>query len=320
VDNPALVAELINQGESVVRDGEAFNKIASDIQSVAPAKGEDDLTRLGDRYFRIIDGPEGVAPPGVWEVLGTVPARQQDNYIYLAPTVADSAATMTWSVYLIAAHTTTPSIFFDSSPDSGYSVDNIAPGVPPAFLAAYNTGSGNTLTWDPVPDNDLQYYKVYRDAETDFAPAPGNLLDMTTSTTWNDPEYDGWPRVYYKVTAVDDAGNEGDPTGSGPATGADDDPAVPKNFALYQNVPNPFNPTTMIRYDVPAGGGNVTLNVYDVAGKLVRTLVDGAQAAGVKTVIWNGSTNRGSRAATGVYFYRLTAPGFEQTRKMVLIQ
>ena len=198
-------------------------------------------------------------------------------------------------------------------------MDNIAPAVPPAFAVAYNTGSGNTLSWDPVPDNDLQYYKVYRDTEMDFKPSSESLVDMTTETIWSDPEYDGWP-VYYKVTAVDDSGNEGDPTGSGPASGAGEDAAVPTRFALYQNVPNPFNPTTVIRYDVPAGGGHVTLTVYDVAGRLVRTLVDETKSAGVKTVAWNGANNRGARVATGVYFYRLTAPGFEQTRKMVLIQ
>jgi hypothetical protein len=319
VDNPALIAELVEQGEPIVRDGDTFHTASSAIQKTVPAKDAGVLARLDDRHFRVVEGPDAAAPPGVWEVLGTVPARQEDNYIYLAPTVADSAETLTYSVYFIAAHTTTPSVYFDSPPDSGYSVDNIAPAVPPAFFAAYNTGSGNTLTWDPVPDNDLQYYKIYRGTTDDFTPAPANLVDMTTSTTWNDPEYDGW-QVYYKVSAVDHAGNEGDATASDPASGAEDKPAIPDRFALHQNVPNPFNPTTVIRYDVPAGGGHVTLRIYDVAGRLVRTLVDGVQEAGVKSLVWNGANNSGSRVSTGVYFYRLTAPGFEQTRKMVLIQ
>ena len=91
-------------------------------------------------------------------------------------------------------------------------------------------------------------------------------------------------------------------------------------FALYQNVPNLFNPTTVIRYDVPVGGGRVTLKIYDVAGRLVRTLVDGVEASGEKRVTWYGRNNRGSRVATGVYFYRMTGPGFTKTRKMVLLQ
>ncbi len=69
-------------------------------------------------------------------------------------------------------------------------------------------------------------------------------------------------------------GNESDPASPEPATGVGE-PVIPQAFALYQNVPNPFNPETTIRYDVPAGGGKVTLRVFDVSGRLVRTLVDG---------------------------------------------
>jgi hypothetical protein len=95
---------------------------------------------------------------------------------------------------------------------------------------------------------------------------------------------------------------------------------VPNKFALAQNYPNPFNPKTMIGYDVPAGGGHVTLRIYDVGGRLVRTLVDGAETPGRKTVTWEGRNNRGQQVATGVYFYRMTAPGFEKTRKMIMIK
>jgi hypothetical protein len=98
------------------------------------------------------------------------------------------------------------------------------------------------------------------------------------------------------------------------------DIVIPETFALRQNVPNPFNPTTVIQYDVPETGAQVTLLIYDVAGRLVRTLVDGRKEAGTKRVTWNGDDDRGSRVASGVYFYRMTAPGFEVTKKMVLIQ
>ena len=95
---------------------------------------------------------------------------------------------------------------------------------------------------------------------------------------------------------------------------------IPQTYGLYPNVPNPFNPTTVIRYDVPAGGGVMTLRIYDVSGALIRTLSDGPQTAGQKTATWNGKDNRGRSVASGVYFYRLQAPGYEKTRKMVLVQ
>ena len=95
---------------------------------------------------------------------------------------------------------------------------------------------------------------------------------------------------------------------------------MPTAFGLSQNVPNPFNPTTAIQYDVPAGGGTVTLRIYYVGGRLVRTLVDGVETAGNKSVAWQGRDDRGQMVATGVYFYRMTAPGFEKTRKMLLLK
>ena len=144
------------------------------------------------------------------------------------------------------------------------------------------------------------------------------LIAGTGLTGWSDPEYDGWG-VYYKITALDDVGNESDPSSPGTAT-AVFEAAMPETFALHQNLPNPFNPTTMIFYDVPEGGGPVTIRVYDVAGRLIRTLVDGVETSGGKRVMWNGRDNSGSRVATGVYFYRMTAPGFTSTRKMILLQ
>jgi hypothetical protein len=93
-----------------------------------------------------------------------------------------------------------------------------------------------------------------------------------------------------------------------------------RSLRLHQNVPNPFNPQTLIRYDIPDGGSDVTLRVYDVGGRLVRSLVEGPQTEGAKSVTWNGRDDHGARVASGVYFYRLTAPGFEQTHKMVMLE
>jgi hypothetical protein len=104
------------------------------------------------------------------------------------------------------------------------------------------------------------------------------------------------------------------------ATGISTEPIVPKEFALYQNVPNPFNPTTAIRYDVPEGGGHVRLAIYDVNGRLVRTLVDRTDTPGEKSVDWDGTDDRGVGVSSGVYFCRLVAPGLTETRKMALIQ
>jgi len=90
--------------------------------------------------------------------------------------------------------------------------------------------------------------------------------------------------------------------------------APPTEFALEQNYPNPFNPTTTIRYQLPVTS-DVKLEVYDVLGKKVATLVSGRQEAGIYTYTLNAST-----LSSGVYFYRLQAGRFVETKKMMLVK
>ncbi len=92
------------------------------------------------------------------------------------------------------------------------------------------------------------------------------------------------------------------------------DETVPVSYALSQNTPNPFNPSTVISFQIPVAG-NVRLSVYNVAGQEVARLVDRRLAAGSHSAVFNG----GGRAS-GVYFYRLQAEGFTQSRKMLLIK
>ncbi len=96
--------------------------------------------------------------------------------------------------------------------------------------------------------------------------------------------------------------------------------AVPLTPGLAQNIPNPFNPITTIRYEIPAGGADVDMSIYDVTGRHVRTLLDENRPAGVFSVQWNGEDDRGQRVASGVYFYRMRAGAFVETRKMVLLK
>ncbi|MCK5620433.1 MAG: T9SS type A sorting domain-containing protein, partial [Candidatus Krumholzibacteria bacterium] len=103
-----------------------------------------------------------------------------------------------------------------------------------------------------------------------------------------------------------------DPVGAGPMS--------PHTNSLGQNYPNPFNPTNTIRYsiDKPA---HVSLKIYNVAGQLVKTLVDGFQSPGkVEPLTWDGMNDKGQRVSSGVYFYRMVTKNFARTRKMVLLQ
>lgn len=254
-----------------------------------------------------------------WDFVTIVPVLVEDSYAVVVPTLEDSTIVsgQHYTTFRVTALTGTPGVFFHSPPDSGYSVDNIAPSVPSSFAVAYNTGSGNALSWDESPDEDFQYFRVYRSNDPNFTPSLGTLVDETIATNWSDPDYDGWT-VYYKVTALDYVGNESAPTGSGSVTDIAD--ATPRTYALHPNVPNPFNPTTLVRYDVPEGGGEMSIRIYDVSGRLVKTLVEGLQPAGSKSATWDGRDERGQNVSSGVYFYRMSAGNFAQTRKMVLLK
>jgi len=103
----------------------------------------------------------------------------------------------------------------------------------------------------------------------------------------------------------------------GATTGIDQPQGSAPLVRLAQNVPNPFRPSTSISYELACSGA-VSLRIYDVSGRLVRTLVDGSQQAMTHRIEWNGDDDAGRAVASGVYFYRLEAPGVSETRRMVL--
>ncbi|MBI1808216.1 MAG: T9SS type A sorting domain-containing protein, partial [Ignavibacteria bacterium] len=131
--------------------------------------------------------------------------------------------------------------------------------------------------------------------------------------TWYDYRSDStFQRPHIYAQNVTSAGGLGHDV----VTGVDDrhPGALPTGFSLRQNYPNPFNPVTTIRYELPKAS-HVTLKVYDVLGRVVAVLVDETQEAGEKSVKWNAS-----RFASGMYFYRLKADNFIDTKKLMLMK
>ena len=94
---------------------------------------------------------------------------------------------------------------------------------------------------------------------------------------------------------------------------------LPSTIALEQNYPNPFNPSTTISYDLPKRS-QVTLGIYDLLGKQIKTLVNQSQDAGNKIAIWDGTDDLGKQVSAGVYLYQIQAGEFSQTRKMLLLK
>jgi hypothetical protein len=103
---------------------------------------------------------------------------------------------------------------------------------------------------------------------------------------------------------------------------ATQDNSVPQSFALTQNYPNPFNPSTSVQFTVASGQSSVptTLKIYNVRGQLVRTLVDEPKISGTYEVIWDSKDDRGEAVSSGVYFYKLKAGDYTETKKMILMK
>jgi hypothetical protein len=93
----------------------------------------------------------------------------------------------------------------------------------------------------------------------------------------------------------------------------------PAHFSLSTNYPNPFNPETRIGYSLPKAS-HVKLEIFNILGQRIKTIVDEDQTIGNKEVVWDGTDVRGEQVASGVYFYRLQAKDFVQTKKMVLMK
>ena len=129
-----------------------------------------------------------------------------------------------------------------------------------------------------------------------------------------------WPLFYGKVYYDDFALAQI----SDIVVGVDDKPIADKGFTpnryeLYQNYPNPFNPSTMIEYILPEAS-HVKIEIYNLAGQKIKTLIDSYLNAGRYTVQWNGTDDNGTRVASGVYIYRLIAGNNTIARKMILLK
>jgi hypothetical protein len=118
------------------------------------------------------------------------------------------------------------------------------------------------------------------------------------------------------ITAPDDAFVSTDETGI----------QIPKHYSLSQNYPNPFNGSTVIEYNLPIAS-NVRLSILDINGREVATLIDEPQKAGTHNVTWRGLDQQGRSLASGIYFYRITAPSsnrvsqpFDLVRRMIYLK
>jgi hypothetical protein len=328
IDDPSLLAR-VSGGNGAGPNG--FEPIGAATSDASLGRAADALIasgwpvrELNGRCF--VESREllgaGAFPPGAWELLGSFAATQQSEYVYRASALADSTASgIPYSVYVVSAHTTTPTVWYVSYPDSGYSVDNLPPEAPGGLLAEQSFSPiGLALSWDLSAANDISHYAVYRGSSEGFVPSVGNRVVVPIEPEWFDGSWRWSSSYHYKISAVDIHGNESGFTLVRPddVTGGDT-PKAPEASYLSQNYPNPFNPRTRIAFGL-SEPGHVSLRVFDAAGRLVRALADEERREGRYEEVWDGKSSGGHPVSTGIYFYRLRAGAFEDTKKMILVR
>lgn len=257
-----------------------------------------------------------------WEWIADVPAHHFETYAYTVPSLYDSMGTDPhWQHFMVSAQTGIVNKYWDSPVDSGYSVDNLPPGQTQGLAGEQSyVPEGLQLTWSHNTETDLWHYAVYRGADGNFVPGPGNIISSPPDTAYFDGDWRWDSGFYYKVSAIDVHGNESPFSLLRPIdiTG-DDTPVTPLATFLEQNYPNPFNPQTTIAFGLKESA-EVSLRIYDAAGRLVRTLVSEKRTAAHYEEVWDGRDNHGLAVASGVYFYSLSAGSFKETKKMVLLR
>jgi hypothetical protein len=252
-----------------------------------------------------------------WEFLGAVPARGYQAYSFPAATLGDSVAgSIPYTVFRVGARDSLGRTFWYSDPDTGYSVDNLAPAPPAAFAGTYAGGTA-TLHWNANAEPDLAAYRLYRGLSADFVPGPGNLVAEIAATEYVDAA--GSPHVY-KLMAVDAHGNASpaalvQPDGVVGVPGAN----VPREVWLATPAPNPVQGAATLRFALPAEGA-ASLAIYDVSGRQVRELARGVLPAGEHERRWDGRDDAGQPVRGGLYFVRLQAAGRLLTVRMVAVR
>jgi hypothetical protein len=217
------------------------------------------------------------------------------------------------TTFKVSAHCADPTVIVFSDGAVGISVDNLAPDAP-NFLMANFRDEGIALQWKAPKNETPNFYSVYRSTVSGSYHA--EPLAKVATLTFVDKNIDANQNYFYVVTATDEAGNESMRSAevTNALTGLKDATAVPVAYELAQNYPNPFNPTTHIKFALKAAG-HVTLQIFDLNGREVATLIDQEMNAGFHAMEWNAAT-----MASGIYFYQLTTENFAQVKKMTLMK
>jgi len=259
------------------------------------------------------------APGASWVYLGSHVANGAAEYSRLITTVTDSTPTSNPRTRFMveALQGVAPTgLSWLSMPDSGYSVDNIAPESPAGFAGEWNAGVTH-MRWRPnTTDTDFVGYRLYRSDRYVFVPDSTNFVVALTDTEYVDTSV---MPLLYKVRAVDVHGNESEPAILVPdgTAAVDDTPLARLSFAVPR--PNPARGLTRLSYTL-SRAGHVRLAVYDAAGRRVLLVRDGELAAGQHEDSLVLRSEGGRALPSGLYLVRLEAEGHVLGQRLATIR
>ncbi|MCA9734354.1 MAG: T9SS type A sorting domain-containing protein [Deferribacteres bacterium] len=189
-------------------------------------------------------------------------------------------------------------------------------------MAATSVVAGVELSWQVDNAERTRGYHVYRAEQINGQYVRVNS-DLLTDLSFTDATVAVGRTYYYKVADVNEFGlqtwHNAVSVDVSAVTAVAEEIVLPTAFALEQNYPNPFNPTTNITFSLPQAR-HVSLNIYNAAGQLVRTLTSGQVSAGQHSVVWDARDDKGVQVSSGVYLYTLRAGEFVAQRKLLLMK
>ena len=186
---------------------------------------------------------------------------------------------------------------FESEIMIGYSLDNIPPEVPQDLLVTV-VEDGIEIFWSNSTDDNFSFFNLDKSNEESFLNHQTFIID---DTFYLDEEYEPSQAYFYRLSAVDLSGNISDYSViMGVTTLTLEDDLIPRDFALHQNYPNPFNPMTTLRYDLPVGS-DILIRIYDMNGRVVKTIFSGYKKAGHNAAVWNAKNDIGEPVSAGMY-------------------
>ena len=187
----------------------------------------------------------------------------------------------------------------------------------PQDLQSYPQDSSIMLTWSPITD--AQYYQLDRANDISFTE---NLVQSYVTTNYfTDEDIEPEIEYFYRISGYVGYWTNYSNTVSIMTESLDikNVSDLPNNFLIHQNFPNPFNPITTIRYELPEDSF-VDVTVYDMIGNVVRNLINTNQSSGYKSIKWDATNNQGEPVSAGVYLYTVQTGDFVDTKKMILLK